>query len=477
MKWSLEQQAIIAATASGDRFQVRAGAGCGKTTTLIQALVKAPEPGALCVAFNKRIAEELSTRVPPNVEVRTFNSLGHRAWASHIRKRLKLNRDKAWDCLPEKIESSLRMDAVQLLGLVRAFGIVPDGTTIPHVSLLEDTQEEWESICDAYDINPAAIRPARQALRKSITLAFRGEIDFADQLYMPTLFGAPIPRFPLILIDEAQDTSALNARMLHRACSGRLIAIGDPNQAIYGFRGASTNAMPHLAKLFSATKTLPLMTTFRCPRAVVREAQKLVPDYIPGPNNPEGEVCSPSSWTLSDIPDRSAILCRNNAPLGRLAWKLLSEGRSVRYEGRELNRGLIRILDQLAPQTETIKTFLSRLSAWFNQQLQRYPRREASLTDRRDFLEAIATDCPDTAALRSRLKAIFENPGRITLSTIHKAKGLEWPEVFILDRDLIPSRFATSRESLQQEDNLLYVAITRAQERLTYINTEDLVCV
>jgi superfamily I DNA/RNA helicase len=71
----------------------------------------------------------------------------------------------------------------------------------------------------------------------NIEQAFRGIIDFDDQIYMPTLFGGSWPQFPLVMIDEAQDLSPINHAMLSKLVKHRLIAVGDPYQSIYGFRG------------------------------------------------------------------------------------------------------------------------------------------------------------------------------------------------------------------------------------------------
>ena len=73
-------------------------------------------------------------------------------------------------------------------------------------------------------------------------------------------------------------------------------------------------------------------------------------------------------------------------------------------------------------------------------------------------------------AFLERLFSDNEKKG-VVLSTIHKSKGLEADNVFILDVNLIPSKYATTKDQLKQERNLLYVAITRAKNKLIYINS------
>ena len=82
--------------------------------------------------------------------------------------------------------------------------------------------------------------------------------------------------------------------------------------------------------------------------------------------------------------------------------------------------------------------------------------------------------------MRSHIENLFTDPEgekappQKLLSTIHKAKGLEWPDVAFLDQHLLPSKYATREEEIQQENNASYIAITRAQQSLHYISSEDI---
>ena len=72
--------------------------------------------------------------------------------------------------------------------------------------------------------------------------------------------------------------------------------------------------------------------------------------------------------------------------------------------------------------------------------------------------------------LVSEIQTIFSDSAKgLTLATVHKAKGLEAPRVFILEPDLMPSRWATQEWQQEQERNLIYVAVTRALETLVYL--------
>jgi superfamily I DNA/RNA helicase len=97
-------------------------------------------------------------------------------------------------------------------------------------------------------------------------------------IFMPTIFAAPFPSYKLVMVDEAQDLSLIQHVMLNKLCrASRLIAVGDPCQSIYGFRGAHQDSMDHLKKTFDM-ETLYLTTSFRCPVAVTQLAQRRAPD-------------------------------------------------------------------------------------------------------------------------------------------------------------------------------------------------------
>ena len=120
-----QQQAIVSRFASGDSFAVRARAGTGKTTTLVEAFQRAPE-GSLALAFNKRIAEELSLRMPKGVECKTMNAIGHRAWSDRLRKPLRVDAKKLlslWDSSPwKKVLPEEGIAVCRLVSLAKSHG-------------------------------------------------------------------------------------------------------------------------------------------------------------------------------------------------------------------------------------------------------------------------------------------------------------------------------------------------------------------
>jgi hypothetical protein len=152
--------------------------------------------------------------------------------------------------------------------------IFPDGT-FPSARRLINQSEFAEGLEDG----EANIELVETVLTDSIRLAYEGQIDFDDQIYMPTLFGGTFPRFPLVMVDEAQDLSPLNHAMLEKLVTSRLIAVGDPFQSIYGFRGAiqwdGCPPQPPQHDGDDPQHLLPLPPRHRPPRAVPRPPHEL----------------------------------------------------------------------------------------------------------------------------------------------------------------------------------------------------------
>src|SRR5262249_111803 len=115
-------------------------------------------------------------------------------------------------------------------------------------------------------------------LALSIRTAYEGLIDFNDQIYMPALFGGSFPRFSVTMVDEDQDLSPTNLPLLSKLRGCRFITVGDPYQSIYQFRGAMQDSMDRGAAEYTMT-VLPLSVSFRCPQAIVKNAQWRAPHF------------------------------------------------------------------------------------------------------------------------------------------------------------------------------------------------------
>ena len=487
-----EQAYIIAAAKGPSSLMVNALAGTGKTTTLQMLAAVLPREPILALAFNKKIKEELEKRFPPNFTVMTMNGLGHRAWAKTINKSKMLIDDKKLGRLTTEALKAFPSskgswnEIRQLVVYAMQRGVVP--TQFQNAKgLLPDTPETWQAIASDYDLllTPDECKLSRRILCASIDEGMKGCISYDDQIYLPVVFPGDFPRFNTVLVDEAQDLSPLNHQMLRKCAAGRLIVVGDPRQAIYAFRGADSSSMDSIKTLRPDWIELPLNTTFRCPLSVVERQHNHAPQYIAAPSNPQGEILdlTGTKWTWASIPEgETAVLCRNNAPLISMAFKLIRQGVGVNMLGREIGKGLSTIVKKLCPDQSTpIDAFLPLLANWHETEKSKAEANDdstkaANTTDKYESIIAVSSaKGPATVAeLIEELTFLFaKNNGQVILATGHKAKGLEWNNVIHLDPWRIPSKYAKTPAEIRQENNLRYVLETRTKHTLILANLAD----
>lgn len=480
-----EQEAILeAATTTGDNLLISALAGAAKTSTLV-LIANHPAMAAtstLCLAFNKRIAEEMKTRLPSNCIAMTLNSLGHKVWGQAIGRRLKLDTRKNFAILKELIDSH-RQDVKDKLwdnfaelnrtmAHAKSQGWVPEFVERSNTSLLSD-DEFFESLDE--ELSPVEEKILINALAVSIEQSYSGTIDFDDQLYMSTLFPSRFPSYPLTMVDEAQDLTPLNHAMLEQIVNGnRLFAVGDPCQAIYGFRGAYGDSMTRLSKRFDM-RELILSTSFRCPKAVVREAQWRAPHMTSPDWAQEGEIKTLADWTVEDLSQDAVILCRNNAPIFKMAIALLSEGRYPQIVGNDIGKTLIKTLDKLGPRDMSQADAFVALENWLTKRLSKTrPHARGSVEDLHRCLAIFIGRGETLGGAVAYADHIMNVTGPVKMMTGHKSKGLEFHNVYILDRQLL--RLTGDEVAGKNQDhNLLYVMQTRAQRTLTYVTSEHFV--
>ncbi len=517
-----EQTAIFkAGLETNTSLMINAYAGTGKTTTItkLATLLDAQgKGGGVALAFNTKIKQELERRFPKTFTVMTLNGLGHRAWGRAIGKSLRLEERKLGLLVTEALKPySLPKetwdDVRRLVTGAMQKGLVP--SEYPHKGLLSDTVGNWSNIADDLWIgaNETTIQLARQVLIQNIKQAFDGVISFDDQIYCSAMLGGVFPRFALVLGDEAQDWSPLNHIQLAKTASDRIIAVGDPKQSLYAFRGADSSSMTNLRKLRKEWIDLPLATTFRCPKVIVARQQGHAPGFLAYHANPQGAVHNGShytiregelefgtrakdsveiSWTWDDVKalgfEKVAILSRNNAQLISMAFKLLRQQIGVRMQGRDIGKGLIALSKKILPDDTTVAgECANAIEAWKNRECDlayanSHEEKVAGITDRAESLMAVLESAmvENAGQLRKQLEFLFsKDTGQVLLSTIHRAKGMEWPLVIHLDPWRIPSKHARKAAAegnptpLDQDRNAVYVCETRAQEVLILANLQD----
>ena len=472
-------------------------AGSGKSTTIVQSLNYIGDNTSVTVlAFNASIAKEMKGKIEKlgmatgrtmrNVAAKTFHSLGYGAILKKLNKRFnevetdgrKLNRlfreefsTEAKDLYGSFVPKLVSLGKGEGLGVLRADDKNAWMDLIRHHDLSLDSEDAVEAV---------AIDLASQLLALSNKVAAeRNWIDFDDQLYLPVLWRLRLWQNDWVFIDEAQDTNPIRralAKMVLRP-GGRLVAVGDPNQAIYGFTGASHDAIDLIKREFNAAE-LPLTVSYRCPKVAEALVQPLVPHFSVHESAPQGEILRLSMKDgLAKLTARDAILCRNTAPLVELAFQLIASGRGCTVLGKDIGTGLVNLIKK--QKAKGIESLIQKLEAFREREVSRFlaageEEKAEAITDRVACITTVIFNLPEdmrtVPSLITRLESMFsDDASNLTLCTAHKAKGREWTNVAILRADLMPSKWARQQWQYAQEMNLIYVAHTRFQQSLIFL--------
>ena len=443
---------------------LNAYAGCGKTSTLEMIERAVPTKPILYLVFNAKNAKEAEKRMLSTTTVRTFNSMGHRVWAKACDKNLSLDPKKSHELLRAIISEMPKSaaapvwdsywDIINAVGMAKAVGYIPEGK-FPTARRLCTQAEFHRSLDEVPDDLTSDMIDA--VLVRSITAAYEGAIDFNDQIYMPALFGGTFPRFPLVKVDEYQDLNPTNHAMLERLVKHRLIGVGDPWQNIYGFRGAESGGMAKAQAHYNMTPC-DLSTSFRCPEAIVTNARWRVPHFKWIKEG--GHVETLHSLSPSEIGEDAAIICRNNAPLFKMALHLLAAKRSVSVAGSDVGPKVIALLRKLGDDSTSRAQLLGAINDW---EAEKLAKESTTASDLAECMRVFAGFGSTLAQAVSYAEHLFSQRGTIRLLTGHKSKGLEFPAVYFLDPWLLSTE--------EQDLNLKYVIETRSQDQLYYINS------
>lgn len=479
--WSAQQTAIFDHFSNGSgNLVVRARAGTGKTTTVLQGIDLAPEQKILVCAFNKRIQVEIAGKLKnPRAEAKTLHALGYafiRRVASNVRPDDKVELDRAKEAVAKSgaAPDDVAVLVSKLVG--KAKNAAPFAEVLDIVKLAEDfdltPSEETER--SGWTTERVA-RCVRDAMDISMEKDPQGRISFDDMVWLPVVCGLIKPWFDMVVVDEAQDMNICQLLIAQGACkkNGRLVVVGDDRQAIYGFRGADSGSIDRLKKELNAIE-LPLNTTYRCPKSVVALAQTLVPDYMAADTAPQGLVDGLDYDKLFDAARvGDFVLSRKNAPLMAVCMGFLRRGIRARIEGREVGAGLVALVKKMKSPSSMVK-FLDKLTKWKDKEILRAQAQENTtrmelVTDQYETLVTLAEGLTGVPELEARITSLFEdsssNPApAIVCSSIHKAKGLESERVFVLQYTLFPGK----RRDIE-ECNIAYVAYTRAKHHLTLV--------
>lgn len=464
-----------------------ARAGVGKTTTAISGALKAPESKILFTCFNKRIKDEGNAKLKQlgatNAVFQTIHSLGYSAvtrfWegvrlCDNFERQTSLTLAVCGGTAPDAIKRLVS----KLHTLARE--IVPHATKAEELFDLAiqfecEPAEEWEQT--NYNLEYVCARAVEAMEIAASRKPADGLIDFADMIFLPVRNSWLTKSYDLVIVDEAQDLTVAKLEVAHGVCRGRLFIIGDDKQAIYGFCGADTGSLARLQSVLNA-KELHLTRTYRCGKAIVREAQRLVPDFEAADTNSDGEVLYlPIEKLLEAVGPGNFILSRLNAPLVSIAMRLLRNGKRCRIAGRDIGKGLIALVRKF--RAKSVPDLLGRINTWQTRETIRltakfsgkldsptYQQRLEAISDQAEMLCSLTDNCRNVDEVTNRIVALFTDDGLgdagvVTCSSVHKAKGLEADKVFVL--------MDTMRDNSDEERNILYVAVTRAINTLVYV--------
>lgn len=501
---------------------ILAGAGTGKTRVISRRVAYGAASGAvdpkraLVVTFTEKAATEMRHRLAqlglPQVQASTFHAAARRQlahfWPSiHGRP------------LPEVLDTKLR-----IIGpLARA---LPGGYKFTPAKDLAD-EIEWAKVRrqtpQTYDPEgeppvPADVfttlwRRYEQAKERSDRIDFEDMLTLTVELYENNAGALALAhrRYGWFSVDEYQDTNRLQEDLLRLWLGDRreLCVVGDPDQTIYTFTGASSEYLATFADRYPGATTVRLSVNYRSTPQVIALANRLIPGRELRPSTPDGPmpelvphadgdaeaaaIMARIRTLLADgvPPTEVAILVRTNAQLvgfeaALTAAEIPFTVRGVRFFARPDVRAAIRALkpdaDGRLGRTVAARW---RTELGFDEADPPAGGSGPEARDRHSALMTLLTMArelevaqPDASvagfiadlARRDAAEANSAAAGDgVTLSTIHRAKGLEWDAVFLpqLEEGTLPIRqSASDAEALAEERRLLYVGITRARRHL-----------
>lgn len=455
-----EQQAIIDAFRKEQSVTIVAAAGSGKTTTL-RMLAQASKQRGLYLAYNRAIADDAARSFPQGTLCKTAHSMAYRVYGQQFRHRLNGPRVPAAQAARIlRVNDALRIDDKTLqpkqltrlaLEAVARFCHSADAEVqpwhVPSVTGLE-TGPQRDAIRSA--VWPFA-RRAWEDLRQ-----IDGQLKFSHDCYLK-IWGLSSPRLPydFILYDEAQDANPVVLDVV-RQQDAQIIPVGDPNQAIYGWRGA-VDAMDQ----FKTDTTLTLSKSFRFGPAIAAEANKWL-GILGSQLRVEG--FERISSVLRDLPNPDAVLCRSNAKAIEQVMEAIKDHRRVALVGG--GDDMLRLAQAAVGLKAGIGTDHPELFAFHTWgEVQDYAENDAAGADLKVFVKLIDDHGPD--AIIDTLQRLDGDERRadVIISTAHKAKGREWDAVKVATdfREPKPNEDGSPGVVTREDAMLAYVTVTRAK--------------
>ncbi|WP_291144392.1 ATP-dependent helicase [Flavobacterium sp. UBA7680] len=520
---------------------IDAVAGSGKTTTIINSIdfVQNDKTLLFC-AFNKSIRDEIQERIlnkkKNNIVVKNLHQLGFDILKSNSELPYKVLDRKYNDLINKSLSTYNERNIIKYLELYYV-DVNPKKNSFEenilktHVAifknklldivnkfrltLTKDNFDDFKQMLFHYNIIDIKKTPEKN-IDKIVNVLFEASqliieegntlakklniIDLSDMLYLPRVFEYyPNYSYDILFIDECQDLSKsqLAVALKYVKKTGRVIAVGDPFQSIYGFTGADIDSFERFGQILKNNIKLTLSFCFRCPNNVIEFAQNFRRDIKPFKDKNGIIEKIEFEKVINVVQNSDLIISRTKAPLTILLFILIENNKRVDihqddvkdlfnelkflFTNEELNE--INILKNNYDFFEKVK---DRNLHFLNQKVKKlsnsenkeeFINSETKYIERRlNFLQRQISVQQNVINLNDLIKRIeylvTDNKDAIKLSTIHKAKGLENERVFILDFNKLPIKNDNQQPwEVKQEINLKYVALTRAKHTLYLVDS------
>jgi len=513
----LNKNQLKAVTAVGGPIIALAGAGSGKTQVLTKRIARRVIQGetdpqrVLALTFTNKAAHELGQRIKTlglrdEIPSGTFHSIAL--------NQLKQRWDEKKVPHPKLVDNRNEIISKMLPKNLKA------------MTLEVSTEISWTK---ARMIDPAHYPKMAQASRRKTNLTseqlvqffykydqFKKQnrsIDFDDVLYLAikdlledqTYAAAIRWRHRHFYVDEFQDINPLQYELLNQWRDGRpdLFAVGDPNQAIYGWNGADPSLLNELADREPDSQVIRLDVNYRSTSEILDSAEAMLPTsqlhlkpleaarghgFAPKIRSYKNDVTEAES-IAQEILDRHkngsswsdhCVLVRtlNQTKVFAQVFEQFGVPFQKWNNAKTSRPKIMTIIDQNSSLATGVPGLIKRINQKVNaseavdKSIDSQAVPELVLT----VLEYAKQFCEDTIdgsvedfkywIIRENLKSAAEES--VDLTTFHASKGLEWPVVYLagVEHGLVPISYATTKDQLDEEDRLLYVAMTRAEDLL-----------
>ncbi|MFK0730814.1 MAG: UvrD-helicase domain-containing protein, partial [Gloeotrichia echinulata HAB0833] len=377
-------------------------------------------------------------------------------------------------------------DFLTLIDLVRLTNQQPTQETIIAIAHHHEIENVWQPDLIARWIAYCLQIGEEKAIKKEC-------LDFTDQIWLPVKWKLGEAKwfkpYKFVLVDECQDLNAaqLELALILAGSTGRILAVGDPRQAIMGFAGADDESYQNIVRRTKAVE-LPLSICYRCPRSHIELVKSIYPQIPiePSPSAAAGTIHQINNDEVEKlVKNGDMVIGRKTAPLVTLCIKLISRGIKATVKGRDIGESLKKDLDEIAKLPGYSFQFFNETVSNYHQikaqQYQGLDNEEQMLENLKDKLQAITIiyqsqpQARGIEDLKLYIDSLFSDENSpITLSTCHRAKGLEGDRIFIYKPEDMPMKWKNQQDwQLKQEENLLYVALTRSKSELFIVGYPD----